>query len=72
MTPVGLALISAGLPRLTLYSVEEAFVFLLGLVVLLTAMMLLVFACLLLWQGVSAAFFWIKLFRGSGVTRYFG
>jgi len=39
--------------------VEEAFVSLLGLVVLLSVMILFLFACLLLWHGVSAAFFWI-------------
>jgi len=72
MIPVGLALVSASLPRLTLYSVEEAFVFLLGLVALLSLMILFLFACLLLWHGVSAAFFWIKLFRAFGVMRYFG
>jgi hypothetical protein len=63
MIPIGLALISAGLPSLTLYPVEEAFVFLLGLVVLLSIMVLLVLACLLLWHAVSAGFFWMKLFR---------
>jgi hypothetical protein len=72
MIPVGLAFITASLPRLSLYSVEEAFVFLLGLVVLHSVTILFLFACLLLWHGVSAAFFWIKLFRAAGVTRYFG
>jgi len=72
MIPIGLALVSASLPRLTLYSVEEAFVLLLGLVVLLSVMNLFLFACLLLWHGVSATFFRIKLFRAFGVTRYFG
>jgi len=72
MIPLGLSLISASLPRLTLYSVEEAFVFLLGLVVLLSVMILFSFTCLFLWHGVSAAFIWIKLFRASGVTRFFG
>jgi len=72
LIPVGLALTSAALPRLSAYLVKEAFVFLLGLAVLFTAMLLIVITFLLLWHGVSALFFRIKLVRLSGVTRYFG
>jgi hypothetical protein len=72
LIPVGLALTSAALPRLSAYLVKEAFVFLLGLAILFSAVLLIVIAVLLLWRGVSAVFFWIRVFRFSGATRYFG
>jgi hypothetical protein len=57
---VALALIFVVLPRLGMYLVQEAFTVLLCIAVLLTLILLTVIAFLLVWQGASLVFLWLK------------
>jgi hypothetical protein len=61
MIPIGLTLISAGLPRLSRYSVEESLVLLLGFAILLVVILLAVITVRLLWQGANAIVLWLKV-----------
>ena len=67
LIPVGLTLISAGLPRLSRYSVEESFVLLLGFAILLVVILVTVIAVRLLWQGANAIFLWLRVSYRLGV-----
>jgi hypothetical protein len=63
MTVAVLALIAAGQVQLSEYLVEEALTILLGVAALLVSMLLTVIAFLLLWQGATLAFRWLKAMR---------
>ena len=60
MILVTLVLILAVQPRLSMYSMEEAFTVLLGIAVLLILLLLTVIAFLLLWQGAGFVFLRLK------------
>ena len=57
---VALALIFVGLPRLGMYLVQEASTVLLCIAVLLSLILLTVIALLLVRQGASLVFLWLK------------
>jgi hypothetical protein len=60
MILVTLVLILAVQPRLSMYSMEEAFTVLLGIAVLFILLLLTVIALLLLWQGAGFVFLGLK------------
>jgi hypothetical protein len=60
MILITLVLILSVQPRLSMYSMEEAFTVLLGIAVLLILLLLTVIAFLLLWQGAGFVFLRLK------------